>query len=239
MNKTLSEGIDLVKEIIERAPVTDVQKVFFPSFTSLTAIQDVVKDHQGYFCGAQNCHAESSGAFTGDVSAEMIKSTGVEYVIVGHSERRAYYGENNQVLKKKLDQAISNQLIPVYCVGETLKERESKKHFTVITEQLSQVLFHLSPEQFSKVVLAYEPVWAIGTGITASTEQAQEVHAYMRSVLSGKYGEKIAAKTSILYGGSCKPGNAEELFACEDVDGGLIGGASLNAKDFLAIINSF
>lgn len=187
---------------------------------------------------AQNCAAEAKGAYTGEVSAEMIASLGVEYVILGHSERRQYYGETSQTLNKKMAQAYENNLTPIYCIGEKLEEREAGKHFDVVKAQIEEVVFNLTEEQFDKLIIAYEPVWAIGTGKTATSEQAQEIHAYIREVLASKFGSK-AGNTPLLYGGSCKPSNAKDLFAKDDVDGGLIGGAALVADDFLAIGKSF
>jgi triosephosphate isomerase len=169
----------------------------------------------------------------------MVKSTGADYVILGHSERRAYYGETDEILKDKVNLALENDLTPIFCIGEVLEEREADKHFDVVKSQIENGLYHLSADEFSKIVLAYEPVWAIGTGKTASPEQAQEMHAFIRKTLAEKYGEEAADNTSILYGGSCKPSNAKELFSNPDVDGGLIGGASLKAEDFQGIIVAF
>ena len=188
---------------------------------------------------AQNCSAQVSGAFTGEISTNMILSTGAKYVILGHSERRAYHQENNADLVKKVDLCLSDNLKVIYCCGELLSERNSGNHFKTVKSQIEEALFHLSDEQISRVVIAYEPVWAIGTGVTASSEQAQEMHAYIRSIFTDKYGVDLAQDLSILYGGSCKPSNAQEIFSKEDVDGGLIGGASLNANDFSQIINAF
>jgi triosephosphate isomerase len=188
---------------------------------------------------AQNCASEESGAFTGEVSVNMIKSVGAEYIIIGHSERRAYYHEDNAVLAKKVNLTLSKGLKPIFCIGEVLPERNANKHFEVVKTQLSEGIFHLTPAEFSNVVIAYEPVWAIGTGVTASPEQAQEMHKFIRSEINRKYGAQLAENTSILYGGSCKGSNAKELFANPDVDGGLIGGASLKAEEFLQIVNAF
>jgi triosephosphate isomerase (EC 5.3.1.1) len=188
---------------------------------------------------AQNCADKASGAYTGEVSAAMIQSTGAEYVILGHSERRSYYGETDAILKEKTDLALANGLIPIFCIGEVLEEREAGKHFEVVKKQIENALFHLSSADFGKIVLAYEPVWAIGTGKTASSEQAQEIHAFIRKTVATKYGQAVADSTSILYGGSCKASNAKELFAQPDVDGGLIGGASLKADDFYGIIEAY
>src|SRR5690606_16722067 len=180
-----------------------------------------------------------SGAYTGDISVGMIKSVDAEYVLVGHSERRQYHQENDELLGKKVLAALKGGITPIFCCGEPLEIRESDKHFAYVTQQITNSLFDLSEEDFSKIVIAYEPIWAIGTGKTATTEQAQEMHAALRNHIASKYGEKIAQNTSILYGGSCNPTNAPELFACGDVDGGLIGGASLKSRSFMDIIKSF
>jgi len=214
-----------------------VNFIVAPPFTHLSEIVKLSRG-TGIGVGAQNCAAEAKGAYTGEVSAEMIASLGVEYVILGHSERRQYYGETSETLNKKMAQAYANNLTPIYCVGENLEEREAGKHFDVVRQQVEEVVFNLTPEQFSKLIIAYEPVWAIGTGKTATADQAQEIHAYIRKVLAEKFGD-AANETVILYGGSCKPANAAEIFAKEDVDGGLIGGAALKADDFIAIGKGF
>jgi triosephosphate isomerase len=188
--------------------------------------------------GAENCADKESGAYTGEVSASMVASTGAKYVILGHSERRAYYGETVETLKPKVKLALANGLTPIFCVGEVLEEREANKQEEVVAAQLESV-FELSAEDFSKVIIAYEPVWAIGTGKTATTDQAEEIHKFIRSAIAKKYGDVVAENTSILYGGSCKPSNAKELFAQPDVDGGLIGGAALKAADFKGIIDAW
>src|SRR3989339_106715 len=240
MNTTYQEGIDLALEInklvIEKAN-KDVIVVVSPPFTHISEVNKVV-DNDRVFVAGQNCATETSGAYTGEISAEMLWSAGADFVILGHSERRSYYGETNELLKIKVKKALEFNLTPIYCVGEVLAEREANNHFDVIKEQTEKVLYDLSKDDFEKVVIAYEPVWAIGTGKTASPEQAQEIHKFIRDLLVSKFGE-AAKNTSILYGGSCKPSNAKELFANADVDGGLIGGAALNANDFLAIINAF
>jgi triosephosphate isomerase len=188
---------------------------------------------------AQNCADKESGAYTGEVSAAMIASTGAGYVILGHSERRAYYHETPEILKEKVKLALANELTPIFCIGEVLEEREAGNHFEVVKSQVEESLFELSPEDFSRIVLAYEPVWAIGTGKTATAAQAQEMHAFIRKTLEGKYGQEIADNTSILYGGSANAANAKELFSNPDVDGGLIGGASLGVDKFMPIIEAF
>lgn len=240
MNLSLSEGIALAKEVkalLVTEPTREVQIVLGTPFTHLASISQAVDGEIAL--SAQDCSAHDKGAFTGEVSAEMIASTGAEYVILGHSERREYHGEENALLAQKVNQALEQGLKVIYCCGEVLAEREANKQFEVVGDQLLEGLFHLTKEQMQEVVIAYEPVWAIGTGVTASADQAQEIHAFVRGLLQKQYGESVASNTSILYGGSCKPGNAKELFAQEDVDGGLIGGAALKAADFVAIIQSF
>ena len=239
MNTTPAEGVELIKGVIaQKGEVCScVNFIVAPPFTHLSEVVKVAKG-SGIAVGAQNCAAEAKGAYTGEVSAKMIASLGVDYVILGHSERREYYGETSETLNKKMVQAYENNLIPIYCVGEKLEERESGKHFDVIRAQIEEVVFNLTPEQFSKLIIAYEPVWVIGTGKTATADQAQEVHAFIRKVLADKFGA-AAADTAILYGGSCKPSNAAEIFSKEDVDGGLIGGASLVATDFINIGKGF
>ncbi|MDR2886338.1 MAG: triose-phosphate isomerase [Rikenellaceae bacterium] len=239
MNTTPVEGVELVKEVIAQkgnAP-KDVQFIVAPPFTHLTEVVKATRG-TGIAVASQNCAAEAKGAYTGEVAAGMIASLGVEYVILGHSERREYYGETSKVLVKKISEAYAFGLQPIYCVGEKLDERESGKHFDVVRKQIEEVVYDLPNEQFEKLVIAYEPVWAIGTGKTATADQAQEIHAFIREVLRKKYGV-LAGATPILYGGSCKPSNAAEIFGKEDVDGGLIGGASLVADDFIAIGKGF
>ncbi|MGB0390347.1 MAG: triose-phosphate isomerase [Salibacteraceae bacterium] len=189
--------------------------------------------------GSQNIHHEKNGAYTGEISAEMVKSLSCNFTLIGHSERRQYFHETNEQLRLKVDQALSNDLVAVFCCGETFEERKSGVYLNVIRTQLEEGLLHLNQDDFSKVIVAYEPVWAIGTGETASAEQAQEVHAFIRDLIGKSKNEETANATTLLYGGSCKPSNSKELFGMPDIDGGLIGGASLNAKDFIAIANSF
>ncbi len=238
MNKTLSEGIQLAKEVNDRVKTTDIKGVNVVLGTPYIHLPEVNKivDPSRIAIAAQNCATEASGAYTGEISASMVASTGCKYVILGHSERRSYYGETDALLVKKVAQALENNLEVIFCIGEVLEEREAGKHFEVVKSQLEHGLFQLSAEQSSHIIIAYEPVWAIGTGQTATSAQAQEMHAYIRKVLTEKYGKTAAENTSILYGGSCNAKNADELFANPDVDGGLIGGASLKADDFLAII---
>ncbi len=240
MNKTLPEGIELAKEVngkVKALQASNVKVIIAPPFIHLSEVSKAV-DPQAVSVSAQNCATEASGAYTGEVSAAMVASTGCRYVILGHSERRSYYGEIDAILVKKVAQALDHKLEVIFCVGEVLAEREAGKHFEVVKSQLTNGLFQLSAEEFAHIVVAYEPVWAIGTGKTATSAQAQEMHAYIRKVITEKYGKETAGNTSILYGGSCNAKNADELFANPDVDGGLIGGASLKAEDFAAIISA-
>ncbi|MGL4363752.1 MAG: triose-phosphate isomerase [Bacteroidales bacterium] len=238
MNTNFAEGEALVKELVEKKShlSADVSLIVAPPFTHLACLAKSL-ENAGIGLAAQNCAEYEAGAYTGEISAKMLASIAVKYCILGHSERREYYGETNATLTKKVAQVFSNGITPIFCVGEKLDEREQNRHFEVVKQQL-EVVCTLSPQDFSKVVIAYEPVWAIGTGKTASSEQAQEIHAYIRKVLVEKFGD-IAQQTSILYGGSCKPSNAAEIFAQPDVDGGLIGGAALVADDFIAIAKAF
>ncbi|MDR1585649.1 MAG: triose-phosphate isomerase [Prevotellaceae bacterium] len=240
MNKTLQEGVALANELKEllaaKAPNCGV--IVGTPFIHLASVADLTKGSV-IKVAAQNSADKESGAYTGEISAAMVKSTGAEYVILGHSERRAYYGETYEILKEKVLLALKNELTPIFCIGEVKEEREAGKQNEVVKAQLEASVFNLSKEDFGKIVLAYEPVWAIGTGLTATPQQAQEIHAYIRGLIAGKYGKETAENTSILYGGSCNPGNAKELFSNPDVDGGLIGGASLKAADFKAIIDAF
>lgn len=240
MNNNLNEGIELVKSINESLinDKPNCKVVVCAPFIHLASLVPLVnQDLVGI--GAENCSDKAAGAYTGEVSAAMIASTGVRYCILGHSERRAYYNETPRILKDKVLLALENGLIPVFCIGEVKEERVAEIQNQVVKEQLEGSLFNLSAEDFGKVILAYEPVWAIGTGLTASPEQAQEIHAYIRSLVKERYGKDVAENCSILYGGSCKPSNARELFANPDVDGGLIGGASLNVDEFKGIIDAW
>jgi len=240
MNKTIPEGIAVVQEFIEllkKNPAVDVQVVIAPSFPHLTEFAKILNPYASL--GSQNCAAEENGAFTGEVSAAMLKSAGVVYIIIGHSERRLHYHETDLEINKKVKLALAHGMTPVFCCGEKLYEREKGIHIEIVKQQVEKGLFDLSPGDFSRVVIAYEPVWAIGTGKTATPEQAQEMHRYIRNLLEHQYGAHIANQTPILYGGSCKASNARELFGNADVDGGLIGGASLDPKEFLEIIHSF
>ena len=240
MNNTLEEGIQLASEVLEKSNGSEkAQIVLGAPFIHLTAVAEKVGRKNGIEIAAQNCSDKESGAYTGEISASMVKSTGANYVILGHSERREYFSETNEELATKVDQALANGLIPIFCCGEPLEIREAGDMYPHVKQQLTESLFHLSKEDFAKISIAYEPIWAIGTGKTASSDQAQEMHAELRAHLATNFGQELADACPILYGGSCKPSNAQELFACADVDGGLIGGASLNADDFLAIVNSF
>ncbi|MBO5720842.1 MAG: triose-phosphate isomerase [Bacteroidales bacterium] len=240
MNKTLQEGVELAKGVEaalnERTPNCDV--IIGTPFIHLATIAATV-DTKKLGLSAENCADKVSGAYTGEVSAAMVASTGAEYVILGHSERRAYYGETAEILKEKVLLALANNLKVIFCIGEVLEEREAGKEFDVVKAQIEESLFNLAAEDWSNIILAYEPVWAIGTGKTATAEQAQEMHAFIRKTVAEKYGEEVAEATSILYGGSCKPSNAKELFANKDVDGGLIGGASLDVEQFMGIVDAF
>ncbi|MFV0265574.1 MAG: triose-phosphate isomerase [Draconibacterium sp.] len=240
-NTTLQEGIELAKAVdavVAKEAASDVLVVVGTPFTHITKVVETVNTAR-IGVAAQNCAAEASGAFTGEVSAEMIKSTGAEYVILGHSERREYYAETSEILNKKVALALANGLTPIYCCGEALDIREAGTHNEFVVNQLEETVFQLSAEDFKKIVIAYEPIWAIGTGKTATSDQAQDMHANIRAAIAAKFSEEVAEGTSILYGGSCKASNAKEIFAKKDVDGGLIGGASLKAEDFIGIINGF
>ena len=239
MNTTVAEGVELAKNVLAKiAEVPEgVKLVVAPPFTHLTSVEAVLNG-SAISVSAQNCADQEKGAYTGEVAPKMIASLGAEYVILGHSERREYYGETNAKLVKKIELALANGLAPIYCVGEKLEEREAGKHFEVVESQLKEVLFGLTAEQMAKIVVAYEPVWAIGTGKTATSEQAQEIHAFIRKTIAEKF-DALAEEISILYGGSCKPSNAPELFSQADIDGGLIGGAALAAEDFIGIAVAF
>lgn len=238
--KDLAAGICRMIEESGKTPGVDLPRVLlFPPSVFLPPVVRICADHQGVFTGAQNCHQADKGAYTGEVSASMIASLGATHVLVGHSERRAYFGEDDRLLAEKTRIALDHKLTPVYCCGEVLKEREAGLHFEVIAKQLEDGLFGLDSRDISRVVIAYEPVWAIGTGVTASPDQAQEVHAHIRQLLENKYGSAVSQDMTILYGGSCNAGNAAELFSKPDVDGGLIGGASLKPAEFFRIIESF
>lgn len=238
MNTTLEEGVELANQIngLLKGKTVNCDVVVCVPFTHLTSVNAVLEPELVKL-GAENCSEHEKGAYTGEVSAAMVKSTGATHVILGHSERRQYFGENNEQLLAKTKLALANGLTPIFCVGEVLEERENGSYNDVVKGQV-EALFELSAEDFGKIIIAYEPVWAIGTGKTATAEQAQDMHAHIRNVIEEKYGKQVAEDTSILYGGSCKPTNAKELFAKPDVDGGLIGGAALQAESFLGIIEA-
>lgn len=241
MNKSLVQGMELATEIIGMVQAevpSGVEVVLVPPFVHVHAVSQLLVGQTAVKTGAQDCSAFESGAYTGEVSAAMIASCGAQYVLVGHSERRQYHHETESLLAHKINQALTNNLIPIYCCGETMAEREAGKHFEIISQQIQGGLFHLNEETFGKIVIAYEPVWAIGTGVTASSDQAQEVHAFIRSEVQKKYGHDLASKVRILYGGSVKADNAAELFSCEDIDGGLIGGAALQSRSFADIVKA-
>lgn len=241
MNTTPVEGVALVSEVLDaiKNVELDHKKVVFgvPS-VSITSVASVVGDTVNVHVASQNISSYDSGAYTGEISATMLEASGATMAIIGHSERREYFGETNEVLATKVDKAIGKEITPIYCCGEVLEERKNNTFQSVIKSQIEEGVFHLSSEDMSKVVVAYEPVWAIGTGETATPEQAQDVHAFIRSLVSNKYGNEIAENLSILYGGSMKPSNAAELMNMTDIDGGLVGGASLKATDFVKIIKA-
>jgi triosephosphate isomerase (TIM) len=242
MNKTYEEALTLVSEIdnmVKDEVNGDVTVIVAPPFPFLQGVGKLTQGNDLMFLGAQNVSEHESGAFTGEVSGAMLKSVGVQYVIIGHSERRMYHHEDAQTLYKKLKVVIASGMKPIFCCGESLEERDADNHFDYVGKQLQDSLSYLSNEEFDQVVIAYEPIWAIGTGRTASSQQAQEMHSYIREQLSRMFDADAAYNTSILYGGSCNPGNAQELFSQEDVDGGLIGGASLKSRDFVQIVKSF
>ena len=242
MNLTFSEADELLDELmseLEKVELPrDEQVIVCPPFPYIEMASDFANDSY-FMVGAQNVSDQEKGAYTGEVSAAMLESCEIDYCIVGHSERRQYYGETDALVSAKVDQLLKHGLKPIVCVGEVLEEREAGRQLEVVKKQVEGGLFLLTAEQIKNVVIAYEPVWAIGTGKTATAAQAQEIHAHIRSLLAAKYGKETAEEISILYGGSCKPSNAKELFACPDIDGGLIGGASLKAADFMGIILSF
>jgi triosephosphate isomerase len=240
MNLTYQQGKGLLEEIISQAIILTPEKkvVFAVPFPYLRMAKKKVKGKAEYDISAQNCYHKKAGAFTGEVSVEMIRSTGAKYVIIGHSERREYFHETNEMLADKINLALENSLVPIFCCGESLSVREAGEELSFVGRQLKESLFHLSALQILNLVIAYEPIWAIGTGKTATAKQAQDMHAYIRSALAEQYGKQVAESISILYGGSVKGSNAVEIFSQPDVDGGLVGGASLNATEFVTIINA-
>ncbi len=240
MNTNLQEGVELAKAVAAKSVETpeSVGLIVAAPFTHLAAVAEAVKGSK-VEVSAQNCADHAKGAYTGEVSVGMLTSVGCQWTILGHSERRQYYGETDEKLVEKVKLALEAGLGVILCVGENLDEREAGKHFEVVKTQTENVLFNFTAEDMARIVIAYEPVWAIGTGKTATAEQAEEIHACIREVLAGKFGKTVAEDTTILYGGSCKPSNAKELFAQKDIDGGLIGGAALKADDFIAIAQSY
>lgn len=236
MNLDLSETEFLITELKEYLPNEPVVEIILaPPFTNLYSVFSAFRETPVKIA-AQNMHQEDSGAFTGEISAKMLKSVGAKCVILGHSERREYFGESDELLSKKTDTALENEMQVIFCVGEQLDHRKENTHFDMVEKQLKEGLFHLGENSWENIVIAYEPVWAIGTGETASPEQAQEMHAFIRKILASRYGDKISETVSILYGGSVKPTNAQNIFSQKDVDGGLIGGASLKGADFAEIV---
>ena len=238
MNKDYEEGRSLARDIVAKLQPSDTLVILGAPYIHLKGVSHIISDINNLHLSAQNCHQEEGGAYTGEITAEMLSSVGCEYVILGHSERREYFGEDDTLIAAKIKRAQAAGLTPIFCCGEKLPSREAGEQEAVVGQQVKEALFGFSAEEVSKMVIAYEPVWAIGTGVTASPAQAQEMHAYIRGLLREQFGEEVADGMSILYGGSVKPANAEELFSQADVDGGLVGGASLKAEDFLAIIAS-
>jgi len=238
MNNNLAETERLLINLKKQVFAEDILVMIAPSFISLQHAFESTREHP-IEVAAQNMHQSENGAFTGEISASMLKSVGVKTVILGHSERRSYFNENDALLAEKVNTALENDMDIIFCIGEELDDRKKGNHFNIIKEQLESGLFHVSKDAWKNIIIAYEPVWAIGTGETASAEQAQEMHQFIRKTIAKSYSDKIADDVSILYGGSVKPENAKEIFGKEDVDGGLIGGASLNAESFIAIVNSF
>jgi len=242
MNKTLHDALALTSEVVHMVGdevLDDVTVVLCPPAPYLGTLNRYLENSRKVYLGAQNCHEKASGAYTGEVSAPMLKSVGVRYVILGHSERRQFFGETAVQLAEKVNITLDNGLKPIFCCGESLQQREGSDFVAFVRGQVSESLFHLTPEQFAHVVIAYEPIWAIGTGLMASSQQAQEMHSALRQHIAGQYGQAVADNTTILYGGSCNEKNAPELFTQPDVDGGLIGGASLKSREFVNIVKSF
>ena len=237
MNNDIKKSLSLISDLLGKLPQTEAEVMIAPTFVNLIPSVEAVKNSKIEVI-AQNMHFAESGAYTGEISADMLTSIGVKTTILGHSERRAYFNETDESLSKKVDTALKHGIRVVFCIGEELADRKANKHFEVVGNQIKNGLFHLPAEAWQHLVLAYEPVWAIGTGETATPEQAQEIHHFIRKTISDKYGKDVADNVSILYGGSVKPDNAKEIFAKEDVDGGLIGGAALKADDFVSIIKS-
>jgi triosephosphate isomerase (TIM) len=240
MNLTYQDAEKLLSEVIKEGKDLDVnhEVIFAVPFPYLIMAKSIVADEKGYAVSAQNCYSKPSGAYTGEVSAGMLHSIGIKYCIVGHSERREYFKESDEDLAEKIDLCFEYKITPIFCCGETLDIRDANRQNDHVKSQVEESLFHLHETDITNIIIAYEPVWAIGTGRTASVEQAQEMHAHIRAVIAEKYGEEAASKIPILYGGSVKPSNAKEIFSSPDVDGGLVGGASLVAQDFVKIIKA-
>ena len=238
MNNGLQETELLINELVKETNHSGCEVMIAPSFVSLKTSIDYLKN-KDIEVVSQNVHQKNNGAYTGEISAKMLSSIGIKTTIIGHSERREYFSETHEILKNKVDTSLENSINIIFCFGEELKDRKNNNHFRIISNQISESLFHLSSSEWDNIILAYEPVWAIGTGETASSDQVQEMHSFIRNFIAQKYSTELAQKISILYGGSVKPNNAKEIFSMEDVDGGLIGGASLNSKDFFSIVNSF
>ena len=238
MNNGLQETEILINELLAETNHSGCEVMVAPSFVSLKTAIDSLIDNDIEVV-SQNVHQSNYGAYTGEVSAKMLSSIGIKTTIIGHSERREYFNETHEVLKNKVDISLQNSIKIIFCFGEELKDRKTNNHFNIISNQISESLFHLSSSDWNNIILAYEPIWAIGTGETASSDQVQEMHSFIRNFIAQKYSNELAQKISILYGGSVKPNNAKEIFSMTDVDGGLIGGASLKSKDFFSIVNSF
>ena len=238
MNNDLAATNTLISELIKKEKTTNTEVVIAPAFVNLLEASKLLKD-SNIIVAAQNMHFAENGAYTGEISAEMLKSIGVNTVILGHSERREYFSEDDNLLKQKVDKALEEHMKIIFCFGEKWEDRSIDNHFIVVENQIRNALFHIENDNWESIVLAYEPVWAIGTGQTASPEQAQEMHAFIRNLVKEHYNSTISKEVSILYGGSVKPENAKEIFGKNDVDGGLIGGAALNAGNFMAIVNAF
>lgn len=240
MNLTKDASLALVTKISKGLPglSEDTRVIIAPPFINIPYVQQASERNSKVEVAAQNMHNAESGAYTGEIAADMLLAVGINTVILGHSERREYFKEDAHLLTRKVEQALEHKMEVIFCFGEKLEDRKGENHFDIVREQLKESLFHLNDVDWDKIILAYEPVWAIGTGETASPEQAQEMHAFVRNLIEDQYNDEVADRVSILYGGSVKPANAEEIFSQPDVDGGLIGGASLKAEDFLAIINA-
>jgi len=239
MNLSYQEGEELLKNLLSNEAEIKDKVIIGAPFPYLKPFADLCKESNVISIAAQNCHQLLNGAYTGEVSVAMLNSIDIKYVIIGHSERRAYFNEDEELLKAKVDICLAHGITPIFCCGEPLEIREAGNHITYVKDQIQKSLFHLDVENMSKVIMAYEPIWAIGTGVTASAEQAQEMHSEIRTMLKNQYSDELAESISILYGGSVKPANAQELFTNTDVDGGLVGGASLKSESFLAIAKSF